>query len=71
MRFKLAYAYSKDSNQSAHLHSLILPIDTFDPWLPIKRPSKTDQTAHACIQKVLSVGVKLNSDNVFLIFLFS
>ena len=39
IRYNLVCAYSKDSNQAAHLHSLIrvsfLPEGMLDHWLPI------------------------------------
>ena len=44
---KLACAYSEDSDQSVHPHSLIIVLVSFmseenlDPWLPIEHPSKT------------------------------
>ena len=50
LRYKLACAYSEDSNQSEQSdqsHSFP-PEETLDPWLPIERISKTlDQTADA------------------------
>ena len=41
IRYKLACAYSEDSNRPSHPHSLFLPEETLDPWLPIKCPSQT------------------------------
>ena len=45
IRYKLAFAFSEDSNQSEHLHSLISlkfpPEESLNPWLPIERPSMT------------------------------
>ena len=47
IRYKFACAYSKDSNQSEHPHSLIRVIveETLDPWLPKECPNKTNQIA--------------------------
>ena len=44
IRYQFACTYNKDSNQSAHPHSLISlsfpPKETFNAWLPTERPSK-------------------------------
>ena len=50
--YKLAYAYSEDSNKSGHLHRLnslsFLSEETLEPWLPIENPPKADQSAWRC-----------------------
>ena len=53
IRYKLACAYSQDSNRSADPHSLIRVLDlrqkkSWNPWLPIVCLSKTDQTLGMC-----------------------
>ena len=44
IRYKLACAYTKDSNQSVHVQSdqspSFLPEERSDPWLPKDIPSK-------------------------------
>ena len=50
--YKLACAYSEDSNQSGHTCSLnslsFSPEETLVPWLPIERQSKTRIRLRGC-----------------------